>query len=249
MLIKTERIRTKIISASVYPCIVLGIVCIVLLIMFLVVIPTFVDIYKQMGVELPLLTQIMVAISNALKNGWFISFPILGFSLWGVIKYLRSPSGKRMIDNIILKVPILGPLMQYVYNSRFISTLAVSFRAGLPITEALALAASTVSHSKMRSAFQRVNLKIQAGQSLVVSLSQTNYVPELVLIMISTGQESGELDKMLATAYDYLEEEVNHRVEILMTFMEPALLLVLGVVIGFVAMAIYLPMFGVYENL
>lgn len=247
LMVAAEKIKMKIISASVYPIIVMVIVVLVLILMFLLVIPTFVDIYEKLGVPLPWITQVLFATSGFLKNWWFIAFPALGFSAFGIYKYFTGATGKMLLDAVVLKIPVLGELIKYVENSHFVSTLYVGFGAGLPITDALYLAAQTVEHTQIRTAFQQVNIQIQSGQRLGVALTNSGYVPELVLLMISTGEESGDLEKMLESSFDYLEEEINHRVEILVSLLEPVLLLLVGLVVGFVAMAIYLPLFSMYE--
>jgi len=249
LLTKAEQLKMKIVSASVYPVIVVVILAIVLLIMFVFVLPTFAEIYKQMNVKLPMITQIMMGISGALRNYWFISFPILGFSLFGISKFVKSPTGKSLVDEQVLKVPVLGELVKYTQSSHFVSTMFVSFGAGLPITDALFLATETLSHTQIKAAFKNVNLQIQGGQRLAVALAATGYVPDIVMLMISTGEESGDLEKMLEASYDYLEEEINHRVGVLTSLMEPIMLMVIGTVVGFVALSIYLPLFSVYDHI
>jgi type II secretory pathway component PulF len=249
MLLKTEALKMKIISAAVYPIIVVVILSLVLLIMFLLVLPTFADIYKQMNVPLPFITQVMLGISFALRSYWFVTFPLLGGILFGAYKFLVSSTGKAITDQISLKIPVLGDLIKHIQSSHFVSTLFISFGAGLPITEALSLSTDTLTHTQIKAAFKKVSLQIQTGQRLAISLANTGYVPDIVMLMISTGEESGDLEKMLESSYDYLEEEVNHRVGILTTLMEPIMLIVIGVVVGFVALSIYLPLFSIYDNL
>jgi len=146
-------------------------------------------------------------------------------------------------------VPVLGELVKYTQSSHFVSTMFVSFGAGLPITDALFLATETLSHTQIKAAFKKVNLQIQGGQRLAVALAATGYVPDIVMLMISTGEESGDLEKMLEASYDYLEEEINHRVGVLTSLMEPIMLMVIGTVVGFVALSIYLPLFSVYDHI
>lgn len=249
LLIKAEQLKMKIISAAVYPIIVVVILSLVLLVMFVLVLPTFADIYKQMGIELPMITQFMLGISGAFRNYWFITFPAIGFSLFGMYKFVTSAGGKSMLDAFFLKVPVLGELIKHTQSSHFVSTLYVSFGAGLPITDALYLATQTISHTQIKESFKQVNVQIQTGQRLAAALAKTGHVPDIVMLMISTGEESGDLEKMLEASYDYLEEEISHRVGILTSMMEPVMLLVVGFVVGLVALAIYLPLFSIYENI
>lgn len=246
---RSQKVKKKVISAMVYPGIVLGISGLVLLLIFTIILPTFVEIYAKMGVELPLITEIMVGISHFLTHWWFIAFPALGATGFGLVKWFHSDAGKAVMDVVNLKVPVLKELTTFMNASQFISSMAVGFSAGIPITEVLYLAANTVRNQNIRKAFIEMNVKVQSGQRLGPTLAETGYIPNWVLVMVSTGEESGDLERMLHNSVDYLEEEINHRIEILMSFMEPLLLLFLGVVVGFTALGIYLPLFGMYENL
>ncbi|MBX2860741.1 MAG: type II secretion system F family protein, partial [Vampirovibrio sp.] len=249
LMMKQDKLKMKVISTMVYPVLVIVIMAIVLLVMFLFVLPTFADIYKQQGVELPLLTQILLAISHAMQNWWFIVFPMMGLAGYGVFIYCSKGAGKILWEKLMLTIPVVGELVKYVNNAHFISTFNVAFSAGLPITDAIYLGCLTVRHTQMRSAFQQVNVKIQAGQRLAEAMAQTGYVPDIVLLMLSTGDETGELEKMLLSSHSYLEDEIDHRIGILTAMMEPVLLLVLGTVVLFIALAIYMPMFSMYENI
>jgi type II secretory pathway component PulF len=202
-----------------------------------------------MGVELPLITEIMVGISHFLTHWWFIAFPSIGGAGFGLYKWYHSDAGKAVMDVVNLKIPVLKELTLFMNASQFISSMAVGFSAGIPITEVLYLAANTVRNQYIRKAFMQMNVKVQSGQRLGPTLAETGYIPNWVLVMVSTGEESGDLERMLHNSVEYLEEEINHRIEILMSFMEPLLLLFLGVVVGFTALGIYLPLFGMYENL
>ena len=239
----------KIISAAVYPAVVVGILAIVLTLMFVLVLPTFANIYKQLNVPLPMITQIMMAISFACRDYWFITFPCIGLAIFGGYKFFSSPAGKVVVDQALIKTPVVGDLIKHTQSSHFVSTLFVSFGAGLPITDALYLATATLSHTQIKEAFKQVNFQIQTGQRLAAALAKTGYVPDLVMLMISTGEESGDLEKMLESSYDYLEEEINHRVGILTSMMEPVMLIIVGIIVGFVALSIYLPLFSMYEHL
>jgi type IV pilus assembly protein PilC len=249
LMIRSEKLKGKIIAASVYPAIVVGILTLVLLVMFVFVLPTFEKIYKQMNVSLPLITQIMLGISNSLRNYWFVTFPALLASVFGVFKYMISTGGRRFLDIWMLKVPVLSRLLEFANMSYFISTLMVSFSAGVPITESLDLATSTINNSVIKKAMEEVGPKVQVGYKLGAALEPVKYIPQLVMLMIATGEESGELEKMLAASFEYLEEEVNVTVDRLTQLVEPILLLVLGLIVGLVALGVYLPLFSIYENL
>jgi type II secretory pathway component PulF len=249
LMIKDDKMKAKIVSAAVYPVVVLGIVGIVLLVMFLLVLPTFEDIYKKMHVSLPFITQVMLGISWVLRNYWFIMFPSMGALVFTFLHYIKTPGGKAQWDALLLKIPVVKGLMQFMNCASYVSTLLISFGSGLPIVEALELSANTVDSTPIRKAFANVSVQIQAGQRLASALAATKVVPDLVMLMLATGEESGEIDKMLHSSLEYLEDEVNHKVDILISMMEPCMLVVLGFIVGTLALSIYLPLFSIYENI
>lgn len=248
LMVKQSKLRAKVVSASIYPCIIVVIMGLVMLIMFLFVIPTFVNIYKQMGITLPLITQIMVWISDALKNWWFVSFPSLAFAGFGLFKFVTSPKGRVILDRVNLKIPVLKELVTFLNNSQFVSTLHVSFSAGLPIMDALYYSILTIRNTVISTAFKKVIQDVQGGQKLAASLASTGHVPDIIVLMLSIGEESGELEKMLANSFDYLEEEINQRVEVLTSMIEPLMLVVLGGLVCAMAISIYLPLYSMYEK-
>jgi type IV pilus assembly protein PilC len=249
LMVRSEKLKSKITSASVYPCIVIAILGLVLLVMFLFVLPTFEKIYKQMNVELPLITQIMMAISYALRAYWYLSFPAMLASGFGLLKFFTTPAGKRFLDVWLLKVPVIQDLINYANTSYWVSTLMVSFSAGVPITDSLELAATTVSNSVIHAKLKEISPKVQVGHKLASALEPIKNIPQLVMLMIATGEESGELERMLGASFEYLEEEVHVIVDRLTQLVEPVLLVVLGVIVTVVALGVYLPLFSIYENL
>ncbi len=249
MLIAEAKLKKKIISALVYPVMVIVIAVLVLAVMFVFVLPTFAEMYAKMGIKLPMITQIMVGISDFLRNFWYITLAVLIGGGIGLKKFITSPTGKLVQDKLLLKIPVVAPLATAIACSHFISTLHVSFSAGLPITDCIFMACQTVTNSFIRNSFDEVNLKIQAGQRLASALADAEILPAMVVIMVSTGEESGSLDEMLKHSLVHIEGEVNQKVDILMSMMEPLLLILLGGVTGVMALAIYLPLFGMYEKI
>lgn len=248
MLISEAKLQKKVVSAMIYPIMVICIAGLVLLIMFIFVLPTFAEMYAKMGLKLPMITAIMIGISDFLRNFWYIAIPMAGGTAFGIKKFVKSATGKVLIDKTLLKLPVVCPLVMAVASSHFLSTLNVSFSAGLPITDCIYMACQTVTHTNIRKAFDEVNLKIQAGHRLAAAMADANILPPMVLIMLSTGEESGALDTMLDHSLAFLEEEVNQRVEVLTSMMEPIMLVSLGFIVGCMALSIYLPLFSLYEN-
>lgn len=248
-MIREDKLKGKVISVAIYPAMVIGVLLVVMAVMFLFIMPTFEDIYKKMDMSLPMITQFMFGISKLLRVYWFISFPVLFVGTFLGIRWLRSGTGREWIDRWLMRIPFLKELVQYLNVAGYISTLQVSFSAGLPITEGIPLALKTVGHTLIRRALAPVGVAIQGGQKIATALGQSQVMPPMVMIMLATGEESGELDNMLANANDYLEEEIQYRVDILASLIEPVLLIFLGLVVGVLALSIYLPMFNLYDAL
>lgn len=243
-----QKLKKHVISALIYPVILVVLMALTCVVMFIFVIPTFTNIYNQMGVQLPLITQIMVQISNFFTQFWPLVIIGTGASIFGFMRFASTTSGKERLDSLTLKIPVFNTLVQYYSISNFIATLHVSFSSGLPITDCMYLATRTVMHTQIREALENVSYQIQSGQRFSASVAQTGLMPDMVLIMLSTGEESGELEKMLSQSLEFLESEVENRVEILMSLMEPLLLLVMGAVVLVMALTVYMPLFSMYEN-
>jgi type IV pilus assembly protein PilC len=249
LMVKADKLKAKIVTAAVYPCMVLFILSVVMLIMFVLVLPTFEDIYKKMNVELPFITIVLLAISKALKGYWFISFPAIGVGYFTFFKYITSEAGKRMLDYLFLRLPIVKDVVLLSNNSSYLASFRVGFAAGVPIIECLSLASRTIGNHIVRRAYQHVTEQIQGGQRLAQALSQTGHMQDLVLLMLSSGEESGSLESMLESSCDFIDEELNNTVDKLTAMMEPVMLMVLGLIVGTVALGIYMPMFSMYDHL
>jgi type II secretory pathway component PulF len=242
-------LRKKVIAAMVYPIAVIFIAILVMTAMFIWVIPTFSDMYAKMGIKLPLITQVMVGISDFIRNFWYAAVALVGGGVFGFQKFSQSAYGKEFIDKTVLHIPVVAPLVRAVTSSHFISTLNVSFSAGLPITDCIFMACNTVTNVILNRLFSDANLKIQSGQRLAAAMADTGVLPSMIIIMISTGEEAGSLDTMLKFCLEHLEDEVNQRVEVLMSMMEPVLLILLGFMVLAMALSIYLPLFSMYEHI
>lgn len=249
LLITAQKLRKQIISAMMYPAILIVIMTLALLAMFLFIIPTFTGIYKQMGVQLPWITQMMISISNFLQNFWMLVILGVAGGGYGFSKYANTAQGRQRIDAFLMQIPVVKGLIQYISLSNYLATLHVSFSSGLPITDCMYLASKTVTHTQIREVLEDVNYQIQTGQRLGPALYQTGLMPDMVMIMLSSGEESGELEKMLEQSLEFLEAEVTARVEVLMSLMEPIMLVSLGGIVLLLALSVYLPLFSMYEHI
>lgn len=246
MLLRDAELKKKLSSAMTYPIMVICIVILVVLLMFIFVIPTFAEMFEKMSLKLPLITRVMMGISDFLRNFWYVALGVTTTVTIATMKFISTPLGRRTLDGLLLKLPVVKELVTSVNSSHFISTFQISFSAGLPVTDCLFMSTKTVTHTIIREAYEQVNLQVQAGQRIAASLADTGYLPDMVLIMLSTGEESGSLDTMLQHSLTYLESEVNAKVDIMMSMIEPCLLVSLGTIVGCLALSIYLPLFSLY---
>ncbi|MBK8190710.1 MAG: type II secretion system F family protein [Vampirovibrionales bacterium] len=249
LLTRAQRMRSKLITSLAYPAVVMLVVIAVFTILTMYVLPTFEVIYDRMGVSLPWPTQAFLWVSHALRGAWFVWLPLgIGAIVW-IVRQARSQAVQERLQARLMRLPWLGEVARLVGASHFLSTLSVAFAAGVPIIDALPLAAQTVPNPALRRSLAPVALQIQAGERLTGALAQSGVLGDIELLMTASGEESGELDVMLRNAFEFVEEELNQRLDILVTLLEPLALVLLGLIVGAMALAIYLPMFNAYEML
>lgn len=241
---KTEALRAKIKKAMMYPAVTLIIASIVTAILLIKVVPTFDSMFKSFGSELPAPTQMVVAISEWMQAYWyFIVAIIVGIVVSLKQALARSPAFKDKFEAGLLKTPVFGDLLMKAAVARFARVLSTTFAAGVPLVEALESVAGAVGNSVYRKAVLSVRDEVSQGQQMHFAMKSTGVFPNMVVQMTSIGEESGALDTMLAKAADYFEDEVDNAVDSLTSLMEPLVMSFLGVVIGGMIVAMYLPIF------
>ena len=241
---KTESIKAKIKKALTYPTAVLVIAFIVTTILLLFVVPQFEELFKGFGSELPAFTQMVVNMSRFLQAYWYIVFGALGAAVFVFLRLKRhSKAFNRMLDRLTLKVPVIGEIMRKAAIARFARTLATMSAAGVPLVEALVSVAGATGNIVYSSAVLRMRDEVSTGTTLQQSMKQTELFPNMVVQMVAIGEESGALYSMLSKIADFFEEEVDNAVDSLSSLIEPMIMAFLGIVVGGLVVAMYLPIF------
>jgi type IV pilus assembly protein PilC len=246
---KNVKLKAQVKGAMVYPVSVLGIAGIVIAVILWKVIPTFASMFAGLGAELPLPTRFVIALSQ-----WFVR--LLPFLLIGGVllvvafkRYYATYGGRRVIDRIVLKAPIFGTLMQKIAVARFCRTLATLISSGVPILDGLEITARTSGNAIIEDAIMFVRKGVESGLTLAQPLKDTGAFPAMVVQMIGVGEQTGALDAMLSKIADFYEEEVDQAVANLLTMMEPIMILFLGISVGGIIIAMYLPLFDLISKL
>ena len=241
---KSETLKKKIKKAMTYPIAVIIVAIVVTGILLVKVVPTFQDLFEDFGAELPAFTQFVVGISETLQEWWFIVLAIIVGSVFIFREAkLRFKAVADAVDRLLLKLPIIGEVILKSIYARYARTLATTFAAGVPLVEALESTAGACGNVVYYNAVMQIQEEVSTGQQLNFAMRATGVFPNMLVQMASIGEESGALDDMLDKAANYYEEEVDNAVDNLTALMEPMIMAVLGVIIGGLIIAMYLPIF------
>jgi type IV pilus assembly protein PilC len=242
---KSEALRATIRSALIYPSAVLAIAGLVLVLILVFVVPAFQNIFTSFGAELPWLTQVVIALSECLQRFGLWLLVVIGLAAWGLKRQvLQRINWRRTLHRLLLRLPIAGPLTRHACTARWTRTLATLFAAGVPLTEALEAVQGVTGHLSFQAATQAIQAQLIQGQALSRALDSTESLfPPMVVQMCAIGEESGALDHMLEKTAEHYEREVDSTVARLSTLLEPFIMVVLGLLIGGLVMALYLPIF------
>jgi len=239
-----ETLKGKIKKALFYPAIVLSVAVIVSAVLLIFVVPTFQTVFKQAGSDLPAFTMMLVNASDFLVAYWWLVLIILVGSIVGLVMLKkRSQRFAHFLDRLMLKLPIIGKILHQSAIARFARTLGVTFRAGVPLVEALDAVGGATGSVVYADATKRIREDVAVGHSLQLAMRQANLFPNMVVQMVSIGEESGALDKMLFKIAEFYEQEVNNAVDTLSTLLEPIIMMIIGVVVGSIVVGMYLPIF------
>jgi len=250
---KIVKLKRDIISAMIYPTAVIGMAILAVAVIMIVVIPQFQNIFLGLlgpGEQLPLPTRIVVGISNFLASwgGLAVLVGLIGFAI-AIKFYYKTPNGHRNIDRLLLKVPILGDIFRKIAVARFSRTLSTLLSSGVPILQSLDITARTSGNVMIEEAITKVRVGVERGESFVDPLKATDVFPHMVAQMIGIGEQTGALDAMLGKIADFYEQEVDTAIANLLSLMEPAMIMFLGVTIGTIVIAMYLPLFTLIGKL
>jgi type IV pilus assembly protein PilC len=247
---KNVKLQRAVKSALVYPVGVLTVAGGVITLLLWKVVPIFATLFAGLGVDLPLPTKIVIALSNFIGSifGLFILIGI-GAGIFGLKVWYATPKGRFVLDSLILKLPVLGILMRKIAVARFTRTLGTLISSGVPILEGLDITAKTAGNAVVERALQRVRKSLEEGKSLTEPLREAEVFPGMVTQMIAVGEQTGAMDAMLQKIADFYEEEVDAAVKDLLTALEPIMIVFLGVVVGGVVISMYLPLFSLIGKL
>jgi type IV pilus assembly protein PilC len=246
---KAVKLRAQVRAALIYPVAVICIAAIVVAVILLKVIPTFAALFTSLGAELPMPTRVVIAASNFLAN-YFIFFVIgIGFFVYFLRRYYKTYRGRRVIDGMLLKTPILGMILRKIAVARFCRTLATLTSSGVPILESLDITARTAGNAIVEDVIIETRKSVEGGKTLVEPLRDSEVFPNMVVQMIGVGEQTGALDTMLNKIAEFYEDEVDIAVAGLVKLLEPVMIFILGVVIGGIVIAMYLPMFTLINKI
>ena len=241
---KTEALRKKIKKAMTYPISVLVIASIVTAILLMFVVPQFETLFNSVGSDLPAFTKLVVSMSEGMQKWWYVVLAVIGTTVFA-FKRARKVSHKfnRAVDALTLKLPVFGPIVVKAATARFARTLATMSKAGVPIVEAMENVSGTAGNEIFREAILKMKDEAATGQRLQVSIAQSGLFSNMVVQMVAIGEEAGSIDDMLGKVAEYYEAEVDGDVDALTSLMEPMIMAFLGIVIGGLVLAMYLPIF------
>ncbi|CAH2709496.1 Type II secretory pathway protein [Xanthomonas campestris pv. nigromaculans] len=239
-----EALKGKIKKALFYPAMVMAVALIVSSILLVWVVPQFEDVFKGFGAELPAFTQLIVNASRFMVAWWWLLLLVAGGAVVGFFfAYKRSPAMQHGMDKLILKVPVIGQIMHNSAIARFARTTAVTFKAGVPLVEALGIVAGATGNSVYEIAVLRMRDDVSVGYPVNVAMKQVNLFPHMVIQMTAIGEEAGALDAMLFKVAEYFEQEVNNAVDALSSLLEPMIMVFIGTIVGGMVIGMYLPIF------
>ncbi|WP_353154518.1 type II secretion system F family protein [Herminiimonas fonticola] len=241
---KTLAIKAKIKSALFYPIAILAVAFIVTAVIMIWVVPAFKEVFKSFGADLPAPTLMVMAISDFFVAYWYLIFGLLFAGLYLFFQsWKRSLKMQRTMDRLLLKVPVFGPVIRKATIARWTRTLATMFAAGVPLVESLDSVGGAAGNAVYLDATKKIQNEVSTGTSLTVAMQNSDVFPNMVTQMVSIGEESGSLDNMLGKVADFYEDEVDEAVASLSSLMEPMIMVILGVLIGGLVIAMYLPIF------
>jgi type IV pilus assembly protein PilC len=240
---KADALRRKIKGAMIYPGVVLGVAILAITVLLLFVIPVFQTMFAQAGVALPGPTQFVIMLSEFLTGQWYVVFGGAGAIAFAISRYYKTPQGQLVIDRIILKMPVVGPLQRKAAIARFTRTLGTLVSSGVAILDGLEITAKTSGNRVVHDAVMESRASIAGGDTISEPLKRSGVFPPMVTQMINVGEQTGGLDEMLTKIADFYDDEVDAAVQALLSALEPIMIVFLGVIVGGMIVAMYLPIF------
>ena len=246
---KIVKLRGAVRSASIYPVAVITIAIGVVTLILWKVIPTFATLFEGLGAQLPLPTRITIVLSRFLGRWMPVLVLLLGLGIFSIFRYHKTYSGKRRLDAITLKIPVIGILLRKIAVARFCRTLGTLVSSGVPILEGLEVTAKTSGNAIVEDAIMATRKSVEEGRNLASPLGDTDVFPSMVVQMISVGEQTGALDTMLSKIADFYEDEVDEAVANLLALLEPLMIVFLGTIIGGIVISMYMPLFSLINKI
>ena len=246
---KIVKLRSAVRSAMVYPVAVILIAVGVVWVILWKVIPTFAALFAGLGASLPLPTRITIALSEFIGNFWWLIFGAIGVGAYAINRYYKTHDGRRRIDGLLLRVPVLGSVLRKIAVARFCRTLGTLVSSGVPILEALEITARTSGNAVVEDAIMATRKSVEEGKTIAEPLKATDVFPPMVVQMVAVGEQTGALETMLSKIADFYEDEVDEATANLLALLEPVMICFLGVVIGGIVISMYLPMFDLISKI
>jgi len=243
----TARLRKKVKSAMTYPVIVICIAFAITTFLIVKVVPIFGEIFKDFGAKLPAPTQFLIDVSDFIRSQWYFLILGIGGSIFALRAFMRSKRGKQFTDRWKLKLPVFGPLLTKIAMSRFSRTFAQLIRSGVPILEVLDIVGGSAGNHVIEESIKSVSGDVEKGDNLSVAMSKKAIFPPMLLRMVAAGESTGKIDTMLEKMADFWDEEIEAMLDALTSLIEPMLIVFLGVIVGGIVIAMFLPIFKLNE--
>jgi len=246
---KSTKTKALVKKAMIYPIMILVVAFVVVIVMSVVVVPKFSDMFKEMGTEMPFMTKIIVSFSDFILHKWYILLAILAILIAGIAAFAKSDTGKRFFSGLVIKLPIFGKLAVKSTSASFARTISTLVSAGVPLSEAIEITGKSLGNVLFQEALRDARLKVEQGSNLSEPLEECGLFPAMIPQMIRIGEETGNIDGMLTKAADYYEEEVEIATGSLTSMIEPLIIVVLGAIVAFLVLALYMPMMSMYSGM
>jgi general secretion pathway protein F len=244
---RTQQIKRFIISTSIYPAVLLTVGIISVLVIMGFVVPRFADIFRDLGQEMPFSTKVLLISGEFLGQWWWLLLSIaivLGIVCW---RFIKTPGGKRLIDRLSLRIPYLGDLLIDIQVSRFARTLGVLIQSGVPILRSMGIVRDVVGNALLKDVMSHMSEQVREGRNLSSLMKENEMFPPMVVQMASLGEESGKMGEMLVAAAENLDMRIQNKIKVLLAFIEPAAILIMGIVIGGIVVSMLSTIFGIND--
>ncbi len=247
LLNKQASINGRVIGAMLYPVFVVILAVVIFIVMIVFVFPKFAEAFSSTGKPLPPITQFCISLGNNIKDMWYVYIIAAVALVWLIMQLPKWKTTREILDKWALKIPVISNLVVQSNFSNYLSVLLVAYNAGIPIVDSLYLSTLTLTNVVLKDALERVSKKVQQGAQMSQAMKNSGVVPKMVNFMVATGEQSGRLGELLENAVTFIDQELDKAIDVMTKMMEPLLICVIGVIVLFLALALYLPLFGMAD--